>query len=401
LLSLLLAGSTLAGSYGVSDGGINGVVLADDGSPLGDVFVVAQRTEGNPPVIRSTRTDAQGRFYLRTPVGAYLLGFSRFGFQTIQTAEGEQNQRTALGAQVRTFVEPGQTAQIQDIRLRPNPSQGSSSITLNLLDAITGDPISNATVIVGSSVSSGDGNRSGSYRLQVVPNLGEDGTTPQPLPVIVQADGFRPFQGQAVVVGGVDQALSFSVQPLLVVLSGVLSLDSGIPSERIPDIQVVVDGVPQEFSQGTVQAGGYFEVLVPASNSSLRRTFNLSFLLEGASIASIPGVEAPRGGSRNLGQGVRMESIKTEISGNVVSSDGSLPQGGRITQAVIVELGLSVPIQGGSFHLPGIPIGRPLTLQVSVENPTTGRIEVAETTFTATAGGNFSIPPIITTPVGR
>jgi hypothetical protein len=140
--------------------------------------------------------------------------------------------------------------------------------------------------------------------------------------------------------------------------------------------------------------------MVPASSASRNRSFDLSFALQGSSIATIPNVLAPRGGARSIGSSVRVNAVKTEVAGNVVASDGSLPIAGRITQAVIVELGRAVPISGGTFALSGVPVGRPLTLQVSVENPSTGAIEVGQTTFTAANGGGvFHVPPIITQPV--
>jgi hypothetical protein len=123
ILLALLAGSAQAGSAGVSDGAIAGVVTDVNGSPVGGVFVVAQRAEQQPPLIRTTRSDAQGRYYLPVPTGAYTLGFSRQGFSTRDTAQGDPNARTALGAQVRTFVEPGQTAR----RPRPRSSCGTPS----------------------------------------------------------------------------------------------------------------------------------------------------------------------------------------------------------------------------------------------------------------------------------
>lgn len=400
LAALVAVAPCRAGSAGVSDGSIGGLVVDGDGVPVSGVFVVAQRDQGTPPVIRSTRSDAQGRFYLPLPTGGYILGFSKFGFETIDTAQGDQNQRTALGAQVRAFVEPGRTSMVPDVILAPTPVASSGTAVVRLADAITGDPLPQATVIVGSGVTTAGG-ADGVYRLRVLPNLGEDGKSPQALPVVVQADGFRTFQGEAVVVGGAEQQFQFAVTPLLTTLSGFIELDPTIPASEVSNIQIVVDRVPPQFSQGTVTSSGYFEVMVPASNAAMSRSFNLQFLLRGASVATLANVLAPTGGARNLGQAVRLEAVKTEVSGNVIASDGTLPQGGRITQAVIVELGRAVPVTGGSFVLSGVPVGRPLTLRVSIENPTTGRIETGETSFTAASGGGvFAVPPIITTPLG-
>lgn len=400
LLMLALGSRLLAGSAGVSDGAIAGTVLAPGGGPVAGVFVVAERSEGTPRIIRSTRTDAQGRFYLGLPVGGYILGFSANGFEVIDTAQGDENQRTALGAQVRTFVEPGATSQVPEVTLNPIPIRAAASAVVRLLDGVTGEPVPGATLIVGPAATSTDAG--GTYRLRVPPALDAQSGTPQPQTVIVQADGYQPFQGSATLVPAAEQALTFTLQPRLVTLSGRVDLDPTLDPEQVRQIQVIVDGIPVAVSQGRVLDGsGLFEVLVPASTSTRTRFFDLTFALPGTTISRVTGVAAPLGGSRMLSSEVRVEAEKTEVAGQVIASDGSVPIGGRIMQAVIVELGISVPVNNGAFSLAGVPVGRPLTLQVAIQNPTTGRIEIGSTQFTAASGGGvFSVPPIITGATG-
>lgn len=398
MLGLVVAASALAGA-GIRNGTISGVLRGPDGNPVADAFVVARRESGTPPVIRSTRSDIDGRYYLHNmPLGEYFLGYSRVGFETVSSDQGT-DPAGPLGAQVRAFVESGGHAVVPDVTLSALPSTSAAQLEVILQDGATGDRVTQGVVVVGSAATGGS-NGTGSFSLNVVPRLDAEGNL-LPLPVLVQADGYRVFQGEVTVAGGVGQAVSFTLQPRMVVLSGFVDLDPTLAPEQVQQIRVSVDGVPDELSQGRVlDSSGYFEVLVPASTSTLTRSFNLRFSLQGAQVTSLPNVVSPQAGSRTISSGVRVEAIKTEVAGQVVASDGGIPNG-RIMEAVIVELGRGVPVNGGGFSLVGIPVGRPLTLRVTVQNPTTGQIEVGETVFTATDGGAglpFQLAPIVTSP---
>ena len=65
---LLIPCSVLAGSAGVKNGTITGVVYGDKG-PLSDVYVVAIR-EGEPPIIRSVLSRIDGSYtFTNMPLG--------------------------------------------------------------------------------------------------------------------------------------------------------------------------------------------------------------------------------------------------------------------------------------------------------------------------------------------
>lgn len=390
-----------AGSYGVSDGAVAGVVTDSAGQAVAGVFVVAQRVEGTPPVIRTTKTDAQGRYYLPVPTGGYLLGFSRQGFETVSASpDADREPLTPLGAEVRTFVEPGQTAMVSEVPLTRMPATTNGDARAFTRDGLTGQGVRHATIIIGSSVANGAG-PDGRYRLRVRPNLDPETGQPGPVPVTIQADGYRLFQSELVVVGGGEQQVSFTLQPLLVSLQGRIQIDPGLDPASVEQIEIFVDGVPPEVSQGRVDPSGFYQVMVPASNAFQTRRLTLTFALRGAQVAMLTGVVAPRGGTGTVAQDVNLQAVRTDVSGSVVLSDGGLPQGGRITEAVLVELGVAAPILGGSFVFPGVPVGRALRVQVSVENPRTGAIEAGETTFTAaeSTGGTFQLPAIVTSVV--
>ncbi len=392
-----LAPRLRAGSAGVRDGSISGVVVDAEGRPVPGVFVVAQRTDAEPRVIRSTRTDASGRYYLGLPLGGYLLGFSHAGFETVDTAQGDPNNQTALGAQVRAFVESGRNSVVQDIPLTPLPSAAAGDVSARLIDAVTGEAVADATLVIGP-VATRAGGPDGVFRLSVPPR--REGTELQPVPVVVQADGFRTFEGEVKVVPEATQSFTFALQPQLAILTGFVALDPTLPAEQATEIRVLASGVPDALAQGRVlDSSGLFQIQVPASTASRARSFDLQFVLRNARVATLTGVVSPRAGARTVEGAVFLEAEKTEVAGAVVSSDGSIPTGGRITQAVLVELGRAVPIVNGAFVLTGVPVGRPLTLEVVVENPSSGSIEVGTIAFTAASAGDgssFHLPPVVT-----
>lgn len=379
-----------AGSYGVDNGTVVGVLTDPAGHPIPQAWVVAQR-QGNPPVIRTTRTDSEGRYrLLDLPLGGYLFGFAAPGFQN-QTDSSEQG---PMGAQVEAFVESGGTSDLGSLSLEPVPSQSPAQARVFVVDAVTGEPLPFVTIVIGAS--SASGSSQGGLSVPVHPLLDQEGN-PSSLPVVIQAEGFEPFEAPWTPIPGEPQSVTFALQPQMTNLTGSLDVDAGVDPADYSQIRVRVLGIPDSISQGQVFEDGSFEVMVPASNSRQLRTFDLTFSLQGRAVGRVSRVAAPQGGSRDLGTSIQVATERTEIQGQVLSSDGGLPSGGRITQAVIVELGIAVPISGGSFHLPAIPVGRPLTLQVSVENPVTGQIETGTTSFTATNnGGAFQLPPIVT-----
>jgi hypothetical protein len=186
----------------------------------------------------------------------------------------------------------------------------------------------------------------------------------------------------------------------MVTLSGVVSLDPSLDPAEYTNIQVVIPNVPSEFSQGKVLNGtGLYEVQVPASNGSKVKLYSIHFLLNNHNMGIVSNVVAPRAGGTYIKTPVTIEANNSAATGNIALSNGSVPASDAINSAVIVELGQAITVTNGAFNFSQVPVGRPLTIEVSVRNPDTGAIETGTVSFTATqSNGTFHLPTIVTTP---
>lgn len=402
-LSLLGAGPLLAGA-GVSNGAIQGAVYEAGGAPLSGVSVVAVREEA-PPIIRSAVTDEMGNFFLPgLYVGSYTLGFSKYGYRTITTQQGDPANRTALGSQVRAFVEPGRVSPVGAVRLMPDPAAFGGMVTVQVNDAVTGEAIEDASVIVGPVASSGAG-AGGRYVLAVPPTADASGNL-APVRAIVQADGFATQQSLVTLAPGANQNVFVRLEPEKALLTGQVRLGYGIPPQELAQVRVLVANVAPSAASGRVIDGaGNFEVVVPASTPTRVRTFTLQFMLNGARVATLANVVAPRAGARTVPGPVPIEPVTVTVAGQVVLSDGSVPSGLGLDQAVVLELGRAYPIQGGSFFIPGVPIGRTFNIQVTATNPRTRLVELGSIQVNAVSDGSanpvFRLPPLLTRPGGN
>jgi hypothetical protein len=401
LTALLAAVLTVpaAANSGVSNGAIQGVVYSSNGTPLPGVSVVAVRQEA-PPIIRSVTTDVMGNFFLADLyVGSYTLGFSKYGFRTITTEGGGQGQQTAVGRQVRAYVEPGRVSTIGSVFLVPDAGAGyGSSVTVVVADAATGESVDDATVIVGPSAASGPVS-GGRYVLQVPPAVDGQGQL-TPVRAIVQADGFSTQQSMLMLAPNASQNAYFRLEPSQATLLGQVRLGYGIPAQELTEVRIVVDNVDPRFGSGrVVDRAGNFEVTVPASSTNRVRSYNLSFMLNGASVARLTNVIAPRAGARTIPGPVPIDPLTVTVAGQVVFSDGSMPTGGGYDQAVVRELGRAAAIVGGSYSIPTVPQGRTFTLQLQAVNPRTRMAEMATVQFTPVSNGmsnaTFMLPLIV------
>ncbi|MBI3894019.1 MAG: carboxypeptidase regulatory-like domain-containing protein [Candidatus Wallbacteria bacterium] len=396
--SLAGAPAALAGS-GVSNGAIQGVAYASGGEPLGGVSVVAVREEA-PPIIRSAVTDEMGNFFLGDLyVGTYTLGFSKYGFRTITTQQGDPQNRTALGSQVRAFVEPGRVSTVGSVRLVPDAAAFGGTVTVQVADSVTGEPVEDASVIVGPSAANGPG-PGGRYVLQVPPTADPNGGL-APVRAIVQADGFAAQESLVTLAPNSNTNVFFRLQPAKALLTGQVRLGFGIPLEEITQVRVLVANVdPNQASGRVVDTSGNFEVSVPASTSTRVRNFTLLFVLNGARVATVANVIAPRAGARTLPGPVPIDPVTTTLAGQVVLSDGTLPSGLGFDQAVVLELGRAFPLLNGTFQIPGVPVGRTFNIQVQATNPFTRRVELGQLQVTAVSDGSpnpvFQLPLIVT-----
>jgi len=394
---LFFQGIAAAGSAGVKNGSISGVVYGDEG-PLSEVYVVAVR-EGEPPIIRSVLSSTDGTYVFHNlPLGNYTIGYSRFGYKPITTEEGDPENQSAVGEQTRTFVESGTGSIAPDTYLIKLPGgEGPSEVEITLVDAITGEPIKHATILIGSAVADGGGN--GNYNADVNAEHDEDGELQQQK-IVITADGYEEYTSLVTIPGGEATNQTIAVKPMMVTLSGVVQLDPSLDPAEYTNIQVVVPNVPSKFSQGQVLNGtGLYEVSVPASNGKNTRLYSIQFRLNGHNMTSVNNVVAPRAGGTYVKTPVTIQANNSAATGRVALSNGSIPTSDGINSAVIVELGQSITVNNGTFSFSQVPIGRPLTIEISVRNPDTGAIEIGRVNFTATeANGSFNLPTIITEP---
>jgi hypothetical protein len=367
------------GSLGVEDGSIVGKVFgnASGGSatptPLAGVTIVAQRNGAEPPVIRSTVSDDRGEFvFTNMPTGEYSIGYSIRGFQVVDTSQGATNSRTALGDQVRVFVEPGGTALAPDITLKKLPDEGDGTVIITLVDPVTGTPVTNATVTVGAATTS-NGGANGVYTLSVpvrIASGGDAGTglTPTPQNILVSADGYggAPFPATVVPIANETVSVTVQIDVLVGRITGFVQIAQYQTLYNRNQISVTVDNIPLRVSGGdsetalVVDTNGFFTVRVPASNSVLTRQFNLNFTAPNLQTAVVSNVVAPRpSGTRQLTSPVVMQPVTVDLVGTVVDSSGNAPnqlnpQG--IPDTVIVqETGQVGNIINGAYTIPDVP----------------------------------------------
>ena len=398
MVAFLIATSVAsAGRAGVKNGTITGIIYGESG-PLGEVYVVATRQE-EPPIIRSVISKPDGSYiFTNLPLGNYTIGYSRIGYKPITTEEGDPLNQSAIGEQVRTYIESGSTALIPDTYMTKLPGgEGPSNVQLTLVDAVTGDPIENATMLVGSQVAKEGGN--GQYNSQVNAEYDEDGNLKEQR-IVITADGYEGKAQTIVIPGGDATNQTIAVMPLMAQLSGVVRLDPSLDPAEYTNIQVIIPNVPSEFSQGRVINGtGLYEVSVPASTGNNLRSYSIQFLLNNHNMATVNNVVAPRAGSTYVKTPVTIEARTSPATGSVALSNGAAPGSDAINSAVIVELGRAINVSNGSFSFANVPVGRQLTIEIAVRNPDTGQIERGTATFTATqSNGSFTLPTIVTTP---
>lgn len=426
------------GSLGVDNGSIVGNVYgnASGGSatptPLAGVTVVAQRNGSEPAVIRTTQTDDQGQFVLANmPTGEYSIGYSIRGYQTIDTSQGATNSRTALGDQVRVFVEPDGTAIAADITMKKLPDEGDSTVVITLVDPVTGDPVTNATVTVGSATTS-NGGANGVYTLSVPVRIASGGDSgaaivPTPQNIIVTADGYdgsRLLPSQVTPIANETVSATVQVEPLVSRITGFVQISQYQTLYSREEINVTVDGVPINASGGAggagakvVDANGFFTVFVPASNNVLTRQFNINFTAPNLQSTVVSNVVAPRpSGTRQLTSPVVMQPVTIDLVGTVVDSSGNAPNQlnpqGIPDTVTVKETGQVGNIVNGAYTIPDVPATDPdlgpdqFELTASGFNPTaantTGGFGVQEQNTIqvspvsdGTANPTFTVPIIV------
>lgn len=404
MLVLLLLSSALfrpplhAGSQGVKNGTIRGRVFEGNGSPLGGATVVAHR-QSPPQIIRSTVSRGDGSYEIfGMPVGEYVIGYAKVGFKTRSTVSGDANEQTALGAQVRVFVEPGGNAMAPPVNLQADPGSGTAHVTVNVLDAYTGEPVQGASVIVGPASSRGGG-QPGVYALELPVAYDEASNAYASQPVQISADGYEAFTGALTAVPDAELSQSFSLTPVMAVMQGNLRFDSGLSSDQLGNVQILVDGLPVEAVRGRVSPNGSYSLRLPVSTRFQTRSFDIHFVTAGSTVATRSGVISPRGGTAQIGGAVDLQAKTVTVTGSVLLVNGRPAGSHHADSVVVVEIGRAGTLSNGSYVIDGVPVGRALTLRATAVDPDTGEVGTGEASFTATGDGtgtgSFALPPIL------
>ncbi|MBI3894116.1 MAG: carboxypeptidase regulatory-like domain-containing protein [Candidatus Wallbacteria bacterium] len=366
LVALLLGGCD--GGAGVGDGRIVGTVLAPRGgfsgaAPAQGVTVQAQRLD-NPPLTRSATTDVYGHYQFdKVPTGSWQLSFFGNGFQTAPTARP-----------VTVFVESKSTSQVPDVILSAAIAFGSALVVVNVVDAVTGDPVNNATVTVGVVSTSGGSN--GSYSLSVP--VSPDGFgQPAAQRILVNDDAHLAGSeqpGSVIPIANQLVSVTVRVQPGQAVVQGALRASSFDDLYRqngtYSRITISSDSIDPSFLNPIIDSGtGRFSVRVPGSSSASSRRFSLIFSGQGFQVKVLSNLIAPRANqTSNLSSDVLLEPALVTLEGTVVTSGGTLPTG-QFDQVTLLELGQTSSLINGTFFFARVPVAVPLTVRATATNP--------------------------------
>jgi hypothetical protein len=206
-----------------------------------------------------------------------------------------------------------------------------------VLDSVSGDPVTHATVTAGT-VSSSSGGNNGVYTLSV-PLLPNDQTTANtpfegtPKALSVQADGYLRFADALGLIANETVRRTVFLVPNSVIIEGVIRVESFQGLFDLSQIQVQAANITVGAVSASANTALFRIPDLPASNSSLTRTINLRFTHPDLQTVVLSNIVLPRAGERSLPLTVVMRPITVDIVGSVLDS-GSLPPNG---QAVLVR----------------------------------------------------------------
>lgn len=371
------------GSAGVDNGSIVGKVFSNlrDRSavrlPEPGVTVVAQREGGTPPLIRTTVTDANGNFtFGDLPTGSYVVGYAKEGFQTIDTQAGSTATRTAVGSQVRLFIDSGRTSVAPDVTMRALVPSGDVTIIVSVFDLVTSQPITDAVVTVGTVSQSQNVN--GVYTVNVPILRGADVVfgSIQQVDITIRAEGFRGFGGGAEntlrVLPGETQRFVARMTPLsgatdaaAITLQGTYRFSSFQNLLALtPGIVLRVIDLADAFIPPTthlIPASGTWNIVgLPPSTATITRQFTLVFEHPNIKTFTLARVVMPRSGTKTITQVVVLDPITVDVIGTInASADNGntvcIPDGGA-DYAQIIETGQTTSVINGQFLMPNVPV---------------------------------------------
>jgi hypothetical protein len=387
LLNLLLL-LGCGGTAGIDNGQIIGKVYSNLQGTVAErnvepgVTVVAE-SQSSPKLIRNAVTDLSGVFvFPGLPVGEYILGYAKEGFITMSTAQGSSATQTAIGTQIRLAVEPGRTSVAPDVTMRAAAKAGNLTLHVTVLDAASGEPITDATVAT-SSISTTE-NVQGVYTLSVpiIPSSELPFGSFRSVDINVAADGFN---ANTLTLSNITAGLAYNrtvrLQPLTsgriegtYRISSYQTLLSRItPSVRIKDFG-------SSFGNGSAnsQNGTWTVVNLPPSTTSITRQYDIVFSHPDVKTYTLQRVVMPRDGTKTITQPVLLEPITVDVIGTIyVSGDAGVTQytpNGAEDKVWIEETGQTASVVNGQFLIPKVPVQQATTdvgwnLRVSVKHP--------------------------------
>lgn len=391
---IFLTTNLYAGSAGVKNGTISGLVRDYKRHPLAGVTVVAVK-QAEPPIIRSTASDENGQYVLNNmPVGSYTLGFDKYGYEPITTEEGDPKQQTAIGKQIRVYVESGAHVKAPNVSLQYIGIAGDAFVKINLIDAISGEKIDGGTVSIGSAtVNFGS---AGSYFLSVPVNTFSDPEN-NGQAIKIHAPGYQECQDTISLQPFQTAEQTIRLQPAMATVQGHIDLSRYPVKNFGSQGRIMVDGLPTEALNAQIDDSGFFSIQVPASNTNNKRFFNIKVLLPGFLPATISQVYAPEAGATTITAPIVMLAQTVPVSGKVLASTADGVINSAVNQAFIKELGVGTPIISGTYVFDNIPTA--IELEITVIMMGAEGIETGGKKFTAIDNGTgvFCLPTIITT----
>jgi hypothetical protein len=258
---------------------------------------------------------------------------------------------------------------------------------MTVLDRVTAAPVTHATVIAGSAVTS-NGGTNGVYTLSVpviVPDPDAPaGTQPRSTSYTITADGYITDPPATVqLVANETINITVSVNPATAYISGQLEVSAYQTLYNLAsDVIITSDQIPRSalIRNLVIEPNGYFTVKVPCSNAFDTRQFNLRFDHPLMRETVVSNIVAPRAnGTRQITSPVILNPITVDIVGTVADSFGNAPNqtnpSGLPDMVTITQTGQMANIINGSYTIPNVPVcsttiePRQFTLEASAYNP--------------------------------
>lgn len=351
--------------------------------PLSGASVVLLREVPAPTtVLGTTTTTADGTYHFsRVEPGSYYVAFPEDALLgASSTSSGSTTAaRDGLRGKASIRLERGSFASAPDLIRERAIVEGSATGTVNvrLLDALSGLPVTVATVAIGSAGVTGTSS-SGVFPVQVKASR-------DPRAVAVDAEGYERVSEYSspesvAVDAGESVTRTIHLKPRLSKVTGTVRIRSNPQLYRLEGLTVSTAEWASSLISGTVNSMGSFSIDVPASTSTRSRSLTLVFSSRTSIDARVPGFTSPLiGAVSSIPEVIELTPKTFTITGRVKDSSGNLPAqtyADQLPDAVrVTETGQQGIITNGFFALHGVPMPDSrtgpslLTLEVSVYNP--------------------------------